>query len=121
MTSTITAEVERLVAHAVNQGKMHGRACIVDTDVSDKGQAIEPLALNTREDTGVEAGPERFVAYAHRIGKLFAAKAVAKAKLTARTAAESSRYVAYSSDIGESGRPVLPNSAVNALYGGTGL
>lgn len=54
----------------------------------------------------------RYLAYTSRV-KLMAARA---AKVAAKTAKANIRYVAYSSDIGESARPVVPGWAVNGAY-----
>ncbi|KAK3257966.1 hypothetical protein CYMTET_32969 [Cymbomonas tetramitiformis] len=58
-------------------------------------------------------GPARYAAYAARVKKLFAVKAAAAAK----AAGNMTRYVAYSSDIGEAMRPVLTPAWVKAAYG----
>lgn len=60
----------------------------------------------------MDEGPERFIAYAATLGRLKLVLLKAKASV-----AESVRYVAYSSDIGESMRPVLRPWMVNATYG----
>jgi fission process protein 1 len=55
----------------------------------------------------------RVIPLVARIGKLFAIKKVA----LKQAVASNIRYVAYSSDVGESFRPVLPGRAVQATYG----
>ncbi len=70
-------------------------------------------------DSGVADGSPtrdseaRLVPLLARIGKLFAIK---KAALK-QAVASKIRYLAYSSDVGESFRPVLPSQAVLATYG----
>lgn len=54
----------------------------------------------------------RYLAYASRV-KLMMARA---AKVAAKTANANIRYLAYSSDVGESARPIVPGWAVNAAY-----
>ena len=71
-----------------------------------------------------ERGNERYAAFGLRVKQIFAVKgkiALANAKVAmakAKTAgAANMRYTAYSSDVGEAFRPVVPDWAVKATYG----
>ena len=71
-----------------------------------------------------EKGNERYAAFGLRIKQLFAVKAkvgMAKAKVgmakAKAAAAANARYTAYSSDVGEAFRPMVPEWAVRATYG----
>ena len=64
-----------------------------------------------------EQGHDRYAAFGLRIKQLFAIKAkvgLAKAK---QAALANARYTAYSSDVGEAFRPMVPEWAVRATYG----
>ena len=86
----------------------------------------------TTPDDGAPAGPvekgvDRYLGYTAALARLkvvllktkvmLAKKAVGKAATAKAAAAEGARYVAYSSDVGESMRPVLKPWMVNATYG----
>lgn len=71
-----------------------------------------------------ERGNERYAAFGLRVKQLFAVKAkigMAKAKVVAvkakAAALQNARYTAYSSDVGEAFRPVVPEWAVKGTYG----
>lgn len=63
-------------------------------------------------EVNLESGPERLLGYSASLARLKII--LLKAKYAA---AESVRYVAYSSDIGESARPILRPELVNLTYG----
>ena len=56
---------------------------------------------------------DRYAAFGLRLKQVFAVKTAALSK----AAAANARYVAYSSDVGEAFRPVIPRWAVTATYG----
>jgi len=69
-------------------------------------------------------GAERYAAFGLRMKQLFAVKAklmkanMAAAATKAKTAAlANARYTAYSSDVGEALRPIVPDWAVKGTYG----
>jgi len=71
-----------------------------------------------------ESGAERYAAFGLRMKQVFAVKAkLVNAKLAAAAtkakvaAAANARYAAYSSDVGEALRPVVPDWAVKGTYG----
>ena len=71
-----------------------------------------------------ERGNERYAAFGLRIKQVFAvkakvlsAKASAAAAKSKAAAAANARYTAYSSDVGEAFRPMVPEWAVKATYG----
>ena len=89
--------------------------------VLDKIRNVEPWNVDPSEH---ERGSERYAAFGLRIKQLFAVKAkmaMTKAKVAAvkmKTAAlQNARYTAYSSDVGEAFRPVVPQWAVRGTYG----
>lgn len=88
---------------------------------------MEEVDLHDRLETMLDEhdrGGERYAAFGLRMKQLFFSKAklagakaqvgLAKAKAAA---ASSARYTAYSSDVGEAFRPVVPEWAVRATYG----
>uniref|UniRef100_A0A7S2CEJ7 Mitochondrial fission process protein 1 n=1 Tax=Florenciella parvula TaxID=236787 RepID=A0A7S2CEJ7_9STRA len=84
-----------------------------------EGRPLSRYAPKTAEEKKAE--PEhnpmsdpnaRYLAYLSRV-KLMMARA---AKVAAKTAKANVRYLAYSSDVGESARPIVPPWAVNAAY-----
>ncbi|PWZ03606.1 hypothetical protein BCV70DRAFT_170444 [Testicularia cyperi] len=64
--------------------------------------STDPLSNSTDDLIDLENGPSRYAAYAMRLKTVIVS---------------SSRYVAYSSDIGEAFRPLTNPSAVRAAYG----
>ena len=71
-----------------------------------------------------ERGGERYAAFGLRIKQLFAAKVKTLSAKAATVGAKAksaaianARYTAYSSDVGEAFRPVVPDIAVKATYG----
>jgi len=114
-------------------GRSGGRSalaiCAPAEEPKTPGEPKQP-----EEDDDEEEGLERYLGYAATLARLkvvllkakitlgakaaLAAKAAgAKAAGAKAAAAEGARYVAYSSDVGESMRPVLKPWMVNATYG----
>ena len=65
---------------------------------------VKRLGIHIDDDVGkeLEEGPGRYAAYARRIAQVFLVKG---------------RMIAYTSDLGESFRPVMPRSLVRMAYG----
>jgi len=74
-------------------------ACAPSTPAAEGAPADKPPL---KIEDPLEEGPLRYVAYARRAVQAFLVKG---------------RLVAYSSDVGESVRPVVPNSVVRFCYG----
>ena len=87
------------VAHGVLHESPAVPAVAADGDSADAAPTRDPEA--------------RMIPLLARIGKLFAIKKVA----VKQAVASKVRYLAYSSDVGESFRPVLSPNAVRATYG----
>ena len=66
-------------------------------------------ASNSHEDNPFRDPEARYAAYTSRVAAVIKIKALSL-----------KRYLAFTSDVGEAGRPVLPNWAVRATYGLTG-
>jgi fission process protein 1 len=69
------------------------------------------------ESYGNHHGNERYLAFGLRIKQLFAIQAKILASKAKTAAAANARYTAYSSDVGEAFRPVVPEWAVRGTYG----
>lgn len=81
---------------------------------ADDHPAYTEAADSTAADGSPTRDPEaRCIPLLARIAKIFAIKKVA----VKQAVASKIRYLAYSSDVGESFRPVLPSQAVLATYG----
>ena len=111
-----SASVGGSLAYATSGGHVR---CDAPAPAKEK----EPEAPTTKAETGAD----RYLAYSASLARLkvvllktkaiLAKKAVGKAASAKAAAAEGARYVAYSSDVGESMRPVLKPWMVNATYG----
>mmetsp|Transcript_8880 Transcript_8880/g.29328 ORF Transcript_8880/g.29328 Transcript_8880/m.29328 type:complete len:248 (+) Transcript_8880:61-804(+) len=102
-----------------------------DGEAKDAPAAVvaEAVAAEVTEASSDEPGPERYAGYAASLArlKLFLLKGkmaiMSKAAVTGAVgkaqalAVDGARYVAYSSDVGESMRPVLKPWMVHATYG----
>ena len=84
----------------------------------------EAVVVTSDADEDSERGNERYAAFGLRMKQLFAIKgkiALGKAQAGAAKAkaiaAANARYTAYSSDVGEAFRPMVPEWAVKATYG----
>ena len=105
-------------------------------EASKPSEATDEAAVAA--DEGEEAGVDRYLAYSASLARLkvvllktkatllktaavkggaLKGAAAGKAAAVKTAAAEGARYVAYSSDVGESMRPVLKPWMVNATYG----
>lgn len=99
------------------------------TAAAKAGEAAAATAAVVDGDAAAaeDAGAERYLAYSASLARLkivllktkaiLAKKAIGSAASAKVAAAEGARYVAYSSDVGESMRPVLKPWMVNATYG----
>lgn len=91
----------------------------VDVDVETDAVLLTQPGMSEAADVGVADGSPtreqeaRIIPLIARVGKLFAIKKAA----VKQAVASNIRYLAYSSDVGESFRPVLPSQAVLATYG----
>lgn len=68
---------------------------------------------NTAPSPSDDGSFDRYAAFGLRLKQVFAVKTAALSK----AAAANARYIAYSSDVGEAFRPVVPRWAVTATYG----
>jgi fission process protein 1 len=72
----------------------------------------------SHEEPSVVEQAERYAAFGLRLRQLGAIKTSGlKATTIAKAVGKNARYTAYSSDVGEAFRPVVPRWAVNATYG----
>lgn len=71
--------------------------------------ALGGAAADAAEDVDLQEGPARYLGLIGRVGRTLA--------IVGRSAKAASRYVAYSSDVGEAFRPLVSSTFVKATYG----
>ncbi len=100
------AQPRGLVAGAVVCGGGGGAAVVVAAPAADSAPASPAAGGSADKDArgplATRDGPQKYVVYARRVAQALLAKG---------------RFVAYSSDVGESVRPVVPPWVVRICYG----